>query len=93
MFSHTSALNLPFFLFPHPQGDCCPTKDGWGYLTCCDAVGDECLDGNCTITETSDYLAFLDGDQDASSINSGAARLSTMMIVILSTLMVAAAWW
>lgn len=79
------------------QGDCCPTNDGFGYLDCCEAVGDECLDGNCTFTETSDYLEFLAGDTDASSINSGAAwsscRLSTTMVVILSTLMVAAVWW
>jgi len=88
---------VPFFpLSPsHPQGDCCPTNDGWGYLTCCDAVGDECLDGNCTYSQTSDYLAFLAGEKDASSMNSGAARLSTtmMMMVVLSTLLVATLWF
>jgi len=61
------------------QGDCCPTNDGFGYLDCCEVVGDECLDGNCTYTNTSDYLEFVTGSSAAAREASKAWQRNTVV--------------
>lgn len=80
-----------FALLPPHQGDCCPTNDGFGFLACCAAVSDECLDGNCTFTETSDYLEFMAADQgslssvrDVSKASWSSMAVASMGVIVLT---------
>ena len=70
------------------KGACCPTPDEFGFLDCCDAFPAACIDDNCTISSTTEYLEFLAGESSVRSVSVGllAALVPAVWMVYASLL-------